>query len=432
MIENRNQNTTESESGSGYLPADQETDLPRFASSPALNDTQGYFAADSYTHNGTPKPPSQLYHETAARVRARRRSTRRNQKIEWAWVIIAVTLLIVIMVVGVSIVAILRNGENEQNVIPTADANVAVLPTAVNMRTENNGVAVGQSVILDDGSSIILQPWDGQSRFTVLLVGLDRRPGETGLAYRTDTMLLFSLEPSTNTLGILSIPRDLYVEVPGYSQRQRVNSAMVLGEIQQPGYGPTLAMMTIQRNLGIRVHEYLAVDFQAFIDLVDAIGGIEVSTEYTINDRAYPDMNFGYDPFYLPAGTHQLNGYDALRFARTRHGDNDIERAKRQQQTIFAIRDRILNFEILPQLIVHAPSLLRSWEDNVYTGLSLDQMIQLALYLREIPTENMRTGVIDFSYIRSWRTNDGSDVLILNQTTISNLMAQVFGVNYAQ
>lgn len=431
MIENRDENSTASESSSYYPAANREHDLPRFTSTPLLSDTQGYFAADN-PQSSTPTPPTPLYHETAARVRARRRASRRNKGIEWAWVIIAATLLVVIMVVGVSIVAILQNAGDAQEVIPTADANIAALPTAVNLRTENTDVTVGQSVILDDGSSIVLQPWDGQSRFTVLLVGLDRRPGETGLAYRTDTMLLVSLDPATNSLGILSIPRDLYVEVPGYSQRQRVNSAMVLGEIQQPGYGPTLAMMTIQRNLGIRVHEYLAVDFQAFIDLVDAIGGIEVSIDYTINDRAYPDMNFGYDPFYLPAGTHQLNGYNALRFARTRHGDNDIERAKRQQQTIFAIRDRILNFEILPQLIVHAPSLLNSWEDNVYTGLSLDQMIQLALYLRDIPVENIGTGVIDFSYLRNWRTNDGSDVLILNQTTISNLMAQVFGTNYAQ
>lgn len=432
MMENRNAKPTSSESGPYYPTANQQHNLPQINSSPVFSDTQGYFAVDNTQQGGNPTPPTPLYHETAARVRARRRTSRRNKGIEWAWVIIALTLLVVIMVFGVSIVAILQNAGTEQEVIPTADANIAALPTAVNLRTENSGVAIGQSVILDDGSSIVLQPWDGQSRFTVLVVGLDRRPGETGLAYRTDTILLISLDPATDSLGILSIPRDLYVEVPGYSQRQRVNSAMVLGEIQQPGYGPTLAMMTIQRNLGIRVHEYLAVDFQAFIDLVNAIGGIEVTTNYVINDRAYPDMNFGYDPFYLPAGTHQLNGYDALRFARTRHGDSDIERAGRQQQTIFAIRDRILNFEILPQLIVHAPSLLNSWEDNVYTGLNLDQMIQLALYLKDIPTENINTGVIDYTYIRNWRTNDGSDVLILNQTAISTLMGQVFGPNYAQ
>ncbi|NJL58139.1 hypothetical protein HC928_25760 [bacterium] len=288
-------------------------------------------------------------------------------------------------------------------------------------------------MILDDGSSLVLTPWDGAGRFTVLAVGLDRRPGETGLAYRTDTMLLVSLDPETNSLGILSIPRDLYVEVPGYAQRQRINSAMVLGEIQQPGYGPTLTMLTIQRNLGIRVNDFPGgLIFRLSSTWSTPIGGIDVTIDYTIDDRFYPDMNYGYDPFYLPVGTHQLNGYDALRFARTRHGDSDIERAGRQQQTIFAIRDRILNLQMLPQLIVQAPSLLRSWDDNVYTGLNLEQMVQLALFLTDIPAENIRTGVIDYSYLREWRTNDGSDVLILNQSEVADLMIEVFGPTYTQ
>lgn len=376
-----------------------------------------------------PAPPPPHYQDARSRARSRRR---RNKDMDWAWVVIAAALLGVTLILGMSIVLLVGAASSETPVIPTSAASIAALPTAVNLRTDERGVAEGQSVILDDGSSLVLTPWDGEGRFTVLAVGLDRRPEETGIAYRTDTMLLVSLDPATNSLGILSIPRDLYVEVPGYAQRQRINSAMVLGEIQQPGYGPTLAMMTIQRNLGIRVHEYLAVDFQAFIDLVDAIGGIQISIDYTINDRRYPDMNYGYDPFYLPAGTHQLNGYDALRFARTRHGDSDIERAGRQQQTIFAIRDRILNLEMLPQLIVQAPSLLRSWEDNVYTGLSLEQIIQLVLFLTDVPQENIRTGVIDYDYLREWRTSDGSDVLILNQTAVADLMVEVFGPEYTQ
>lgn len=432
MIENRDENNIMSDDGANAITQRPLHDLTPFEADSSISDSRIYFADESNQYTVKPTPPPPLYHETAARARARRRVSRQNKGMEWAWVIIAVTLLGVVFMVGVGVVALLQNASAEQEVMPTAVANVAALPTAVNMRTASNDVVVGQSVILDDGSSIVLQPWDGQSRFTVLAVGLDRRPEETGIAYRTDTMLLISIDPATNSMGILSIPRDLYVEVPGYSQRQRVNTAMVLGEIQQPGYGPTLAMLTTQRNLGIRVHEYLAVDFQAFVDIVDAIGGIEISIDYTINDTRYPDMNYGYDPFYLQAGTHQLNGYDALRFARTRHGDNDIERAKRQQQTIFAIRDRILNFEILPQLIVHSPSLLSSWEDNVYTGLSLDQMIQLTLYLKDIPSENMRTGVIDYNYLRDWKASDGSDVLILNQSAISTLMSQVFGPNYAQ
>ena len=135
----------------------------------------------------------------------------------------------------------------------------------------------------------------GSRVFTVLMLGLDRRPGDTGLAYRTDTMIIVSLDPTTNQIGILSIPRDLYVPVPGYAALQRVNTPMALG-------GPTLAMQTVQYNLGIRVHDYVVVDFDAVIGIVDAIGGIEVTTDYVINDPRYPDMKLRLRPVLFTCG----------------------------------------------------------------------------------------------------------------------------------
>src|SRR5690606_9943038 len=92
---------------------------------------------------------------------------------------------------------------------------------------------------------------------------------------RTDTMMLVSVNPDTNELGILSIPRDLYFDVPGYSVPQRVNSAMVLGELQQTNFGPTLAMQTVQYNLGMYVHNYIALDFQAVIVLIYTMRGVD-------------------------------------------------------------------------------------------------------------------------------------------------------------
>jgi LCP family protein required for cell wall assembly len=264
------------------------------------------------------------------------------------------------------------------------------------------------------------------------MMGLDRRPGETGLAYRTDTMMLVSIDPHSNSVSILSLPRDLYVEVPGYSALQRINSAMVLGELQRPGYGPTLAMQTAQYNFGIRVHDFLAVDFNAFITLVDTIGGIDVNVPYTINDPQYPNMYYGYEPFYLAAGFHHLDGATALKFARTRHQTSDFERAERQQQVLYAIRDRILDVEMLPQLIVQSPTMLSQLSDNVYTGLNIDQMIQLAWYLKDIEAENIRTGVVDERYTMGYLTPEGASVLVPNRSLIGSLMVDVFGANYSE
>lgn len=386
-----------------------------------------------FSRTTVPPPPPLLNRESAARVRARRRRVNgRRSSGEWVWVIIAGALLSVAIVFSMGVAIFLRASQAEQEVIATSVVDLSQLPTPVSFRREADQFVTGQSITLDNGYSMILEPWDGTSRFTVLFMGLDRRPGERGLAYRTDTMMLLSLDPATKQMGMLSIPRDLFVEVPGYSELQRINSPMVLGEMRQPGLGPQLAMQTVQYNLGIRVHDYILLDFTAVIELIDAIGGISITTDRTINDRLYPDMNYGYDPFYLPAGTHHLNGHDALRYARTRHGDNDFERAGRQQDVIYAIRERVLDLEKLPQLIVQAPSILNALNDNINTSMSLQQMIELAWYMRDVPAENISSGVLGPGYVQGYRTPQGASVLIPNRSRMGTLLAEVFGANYSE
>lgn len=282
-----------------------------------------------------------------------------------------------------------------------------------------------------------LLPWNGTERFTILMLGLDKRPGETGTAFRTDSMILISIDPLTRSVGMLSIPRDLYIELPpgtvvsyGYGL-QRVNSAYVIGELAQPGFGPQLTMQTVQYNLGIRVHDYVAYDFTAVIDGINAVGGIDINVEQAIYDPEYPDMYYGYDPLYIPAGPTHMDGVLALKYARSRHSSSDLVRARRQQQVIRAVRDRVLNANLLPDLLVQAPGLWASWSRNIKTGLTLDQMIQLALYLKDISPENIRQGVIDSAYVTPtmW---DGASVLVPNRAAIGSLMVQVFGANYNQ
>jgi LCP family protein required for cell wall assembly len=266
---------------------------------------------------------------------------------------------------------------------------------------------------------------------TVLLMGIDRRPGERGLSFRTDTMILLSLDPQTGNAGMLSIPRDMYVEVPGYGAR-RINEPMVLGELRQVGYGPRLAMETVQYNLGIRVNHYVVVDFNAFVTIVDALGGIEVDLDYTINDPLYPSMNYGYDPFFLRAGHHVLDGITALKYARTRHGDSDIKRAERQQQVIIAVKDKATSPEMIPILLANAGQLWTAIRDNFYTDMSLEQLIQLGLYIKDLSLENINRGVIDFTYLSNYTTASGAAVLIPNRARLGGLMAQVFGTTYNQ
>jgi LCP family protein required for cell wall assembly len=403
-------------------------------SAPVYTPQAGGHGSPHYNDDFAPPPPS-LARESAARMRLRKRKLRsRGRGGEWAWVIVAFALFSVVIVISMSVSLLVRTSQAQALAVPTV---AALLPTPVDARTDFASLDAaaagnGDRLTLSDGRTIVLTPWDGESRFTVLAMGLDRRPGETGLGYRTDTMMLISIDPVANTMGILSIPRDLYVEVPGYNQLQRVNSPMVLGELQQPGYGPRLSMQTVQYNLGIRVHDYIAVDFNAVITVVDAIGGIEIDVPYDVIDYQMPDLYYGYDPLIVRAGFQQMNGYTALRYARTRHGDSDFARAERQQAVINAIRNRVLNLDMLPQLIINAPSMLSNLSENVYTGLTLDQMIQLALYVKDIPEGNINRGVIDGRYIMPYTTAQGASVLVPNRSMLGELMVEVFGSNYSQ
>jgi polyisoprenyl-teichoic acid--peptidoglycan teichoic acid transferase len=391
---------------------DQPISIPRPDSPIGGN---GYYAPPPPVERGIPLRP---------------RRPRRARSTDWAWFVIAGALFGVVLIVSLSLVAVLRATSEGIEVIPT---QVVQLPTPVDARTDltgsSGGSTSGQQVTFANGTQVALQPYRG-GRMTILVMGLDRRPGETGLSYRTDTMLVVSIDPVGNQLGILSIPRDLYVEVPGYGQLQRINSAMVLGELQQTGYGPSLAMQTVQLNLGIRIHAYMAVDFNAFITLIDVLGGIDVDVEHDIIDYEYPDMNYGYDPLIIRAGLQHFDGETALKYSRTRHGDNDFERARRQQQVLFAIRDRVLDADAIPQLIAQAPSLWASFNQNVYTELSLERLIQLGLALKDIPVENIRTGVIDGNYIMPYTTSQGASVLVPRREAMGGLMAQIFGENF--
>lgn len=385
-----------------------------------------------------PKPPPAPTMTGAPRQRSAQRRTgstarRTFRSNDWALVVIGIALVLVIFVVGATLLTLSNTPTAGENMtIVSADDPLLPTPVDVRSRYEPRLLNPGERLTLDDGSSIIIQPWNGSSRLNVLVMGIDRRPGETGLGYRTDTMMLVSFNPATRQLGILSIPRDLFVQIPGYSARQRINTALSLGELQRTGYGPTLAMQTVQLNLGIGVNAFVVADFTSLIKVIDAIGGIDVNVEYPIADYEFPDMNYGYDPLILSAGLQHMDGYIAQKYARTRHGDSDFDRAARQQQVLFAIRDQVLSLDSLPQLIIQLPSLYSSISQNVYTGFSLEEIIQLGLWLKDLPAENMHTGVMDQRYVSDFMTPAGEQVLMPVPAALPRLLAQVFGDDYTQ
>ena len=235
-------------------------------------------------------------------------------------------------------------------------------------------------------------PWKGNERVTILLMGLDYRDWESGEGPpRTDSMMLATIDPISETAGMLSIPRDLWVEIPGY-EHGRINTAYFLGERDRlPGGGPELAVKTVENFLGVPINYYVQIDFMAFERMVDEMGGVEINvpSEITV-DPIGPHNTVTLEP-----GVQTLTGPEALAYARNRHTDGgDFDRAQRQQQVALAIRSQILRLNMLPTMIAKAPALYNDLAEGVRTNLTLNQMISLGILALQISPENVSQGVI--------------------------------------
>ena len=274
--------------------------------------------------------------------------------------------------------------------------------------------------------------WDGQSRFTVLLMGVDRRPTEGDeWAFRSDSMMIVSYDPTTQQIGMLSIPRDIHFALPDGSEFQRINTLLVEAELSEPGSGPDAIINTLQYNLGMYIDGFVLVDFQAFITFVDAIGGIVLDVPYLIRDDAFPDMNYGYDPLYLEPGLHLLDGETALKYARTRHQDSDWVRVQRQLQVVEAVKEKVSDPIIFQNLMLNAPLLYAELQANVWTNISLEQAGFLALAAIQVDAEAVTTGVVSKDHSMTV-AQAGDIVRIPDRELLVELLVSVFGESYAE
>jgi LCP family protein required for cell wall assembly len=269
------------------------------------------------------------------------------------------------------------------------------------------------------------QPWDGASRVNILVMGLDYRDWESGEgAPRTDTMMLLSVDPITKTAGMLSIPRDLWVSIPGFQEPDRINVAYRFGEIYQlPGGGAELAMKTVEGLIGLQIDYYALIEFSAFEQFIDELGGIEIKI-----DKKIAVTPIGGHVTNLKKGEHLLPGDLALAYARARNSEGgDFDRAQRQQQVILSIRERILDWDMLPTLVARAPAIYEEISAGVHTNLTVEQVVQLAWLAQQIPEEDIKRGSIGTKQILGFGTSpEGDQVLIPSPAKIRIVRDEVF------
>ncbi len=266
-----------------------------------------------------------------------------------------------------------------------------------------------RSVVLQPPGGPTAQPWDGASRVNILFMGLDYRDWMAGDIPRTDTMMLFTIDPLSKTAGMLSIPRDMWVNIPGF-EYNKINTAYFLGESYKlPGGGPALAVSTVELFLGVPVHYYAQVDFGTFVRLIDEIGCIDVH----VREKIHVAIVGNPDGFDLEEGVQPMCGEVALAYARARYTEgDDFARAQRQQEVIIAIRNQVLNFNKLPDLIAKAPTLYKELSSGVRTNLTLDEAIRLALLGSQIDLDNIRKAVIGTDAVMLGTSPDELSILI--------------------
>lgn len=276
-----------------------------------------------------------------------------------------------------------------------------------------------------------MTPWDGASQVTILILGLDARDWEAGEKYsRSDTMIMLTLDPVAKTAGMLSIPRDMWVAIPGF-KHGKINTAYFLGEAYKlPGGGPGLAINTVEQFLGVPINYYAQIDFGAFVRFIDEIGGVKID----IPEKITVDLIGGgaSTKKTLKPGVQVLPGEWALAYARNRSTEGgDFDRAQRQQQVILAIRDRILSLQMLSTLITKAPTLYKELASGLNTNLNVDEAIKLALLAQEVGEENIERGVISEEHTIFGRSPDNLSILIPIPDKIHLLRDQIFASSNA-
>ena len=235
----------------------------------------------------------------------------------------------------------------------------------------------------------------------ILLLGSDERPEVGGI--RTDTILLLTLNPDLGTVGLTSIPRDLYVYIPGWTV-QRINLAWAYGEFE------ALAM-TFAYTLGVHPDHYVLINIESFAQVIDSLGGIDVVVDKDISD--------GF--FYLPAGPTHMDGETALWYARSRLTTSDFDRSLRQQKVLMAVFERALSLDG----IARAPEFYQFYHDNVATDLIFNDIapwVSLAAMVSD--TSRIHHYYVGREQVNDYLTPFGAMVLLPDEEKIREVMRQ--------
>lgn len=260
-----------------------------------------------------------------------------------------------------------------------------------------------------------------------MLLGSDKRPNSNG--WRTDVIIVVSINPDGPSAAMLSIPRDLYVWVPGW-RMAKINTVDSHGNaVGYAGGGPGLLKQTLLYNLGIPIHYYARVDFDGFVRIVNTLGGIDVPVTCEMTDWRLksPELDIededNWELFTIEEKVHQMDGDYALWYSRSRKRSSDFDRSRRQQQILRAMMAKALDLNIVPQI----PQLWDDFSETIETDLGLGEILQLATLAPRLDFNKIKSRFISGDAVLAWTTpNNNAYVLLPQYKEIAELVADVF------
>ncbi len=248
-----------------------------------------------------------------------------------------------------------------------------------------------------------IPPWDGKERLNILLIGADQRPGDR--TFNTDTMIVVSIDPLTKQVAMFSLPRDT-VDIPipsgparslfGSSYSGKINSWWTAvrkrsdfypGKGNLPGYN---GLKSILGGLyGLNIKYFVEVNFDGFRKIVDVMDGVTINVQVPVSDDRFPGLGGTLRRIYIPSGIQHMNGTEALRYARSRHGSSDFDRGARQQRVLLSLREQADPQELIPRI----PELVAALKSTVSTDIPTNQLAPLLGLASQVDTKNIRSYV---------------------------------------
>ena len=244
----------------------------------------------------------------------------------------------------------------------------------------------------------------------IILLGSDRR-SDWGF-YQTDALMIVSLDPAAGTAIIVSIPRDLYVYIPGW-KINRINTA-------EPRGGFEMMSNTVLYNLGIPLHHWVSVEYQLLSEAVDVLGGIDVYSTGRTEDMCE------WIPYeYEPDVVYHMDGFTAMCYMRMRMKSSDFDRHRRQQEVLQAMFDKFISINGLMKV----PQLYETFNEIVETDMTLEDILPLVPLATKLALdpERIRFYRIDYTMVENWRTPvSGRAVLLPNRELIQAVLEKAF------